>query len=533
MRKDEIPSIIKHNDVEKRDYQIDIFKKIKVNNSLVVLPTGLGKTLIGVYLLGEKLEKGIKTIFMAPTKPLCEQHRDLVSNVTNIEEDKLKLITGELFTPDERKEIWDQNYEVYFATPQVVNNDLKYVNLSVIGLMIFDEAHRASGDYAYVEIAKACKERAQFLGLTASPATSFDDLVEVCANLYIEKIEVRKEDSDDVKPFVSDKMIRWIKIEKSEEIKMIEGKLDDVLENFLTDLKKYSKRLRMKDFDNIGKSVLIDLQENLQTRIKKKNSPGYLYHALSLAAATIKLMHLKELILTQGIDSAHSYFLKLKEEDSRASKYIRKKDKFDEVGEKLLDLKTMPIDINKKLDRLKNILRDELGEGKAMIFAQYRDTVDHLVKELKGFEEVNPARLVGQSENADREGMSQDEQKRVIEKFENEDINVLVSTSIGEEGLDIPSNELVIFYEPVPSAIRYIQRKGRTGRNNMPGKVYVLLTVDSKDEIYQWKSYNEERKMFDHVYQLKERLEKSQEPKKKIQSLRKKIVSEQKKLMNF
>lgn len=528
-----LPLNIDKEKVEEREYQIDIFNNIKNENSLVVIPTGLGKTIIATFLIGEKLDKGKKSLFMAPTKPLCEQHKQLVSDITKVEENKLKLITGELFTPEERKNIWYEDHDVYFATPQVVNNDLRHVPLNSLGLMIFDEAHRASGDYAYVEIAKACKNQVDFLGLTASPATSFDDLVEICANLSIENIEARKENSEDVKPYVSDKKIEWVEIEKSEEIKKIEEKLDSILKGLIDELRKYVKEIDMAEYEYVGKSTLIDVQEKLQNKLKRKNSPGYLFHAVSLTSASIKVTHWKELILSQGLDSAYNYFLKLKEDDSRAAKYVRKKEEFDEVGEKLLDLKTMPIDVNKKLDKLKEIFQAELNQGKAMVFAHYRDTVDYLVDELKRIEGLFPTRLVGQSDKKEKKGMSQNEQKEMIEEFEEGEKNVLISTSIGEEGLDIPSNELVVFYEPVPSAIRYIQRKGRTGRDNMPGKVYVLFTSNSKDEIYQWKSYHEEKKMYHHVEELKEKLEKTQEPDELLKSLLNEQVSEQSSLKNY
>jgi ERCC4-related helicase len=54
--------------------------------------------------------------------------------------------------------------------------------------------------------------------------------------------------------------------------------------------------------------------------------------------------------------------------------------------------------------------------------------------------------------------MSQEEQSAVLESFRNGEFDVLVATSIAEEGLDIPEVDLVVFYEPIPSEIRYIQR---------------------------------------------------------------------------
>ncbi|MFW5953111.1 MAG: helicase-related protein [Candidatus Natronoplasma sp.] len=527
-----IPSYIESDKLEKRAYQVKIFEDIKEKNSLVVLPTGLGKTIIAVFLICWKLDKNKKALMMAPTRPLCKQHLDFILETTSLAENDVELLTGELYSPRERKEIWGGKTKVFIATPQTVNNDLHEVPIDYIDLMVFDEVHRATGDYAYVEIAKACKEKMQFLGLTASPGSSYEQLVEVCANLEIENIEVRREVDDDVEPYVSEKMIDWIEIEKSEELEALEKWSNSILKDFIDELSDYTKQARNLSPGKIGKSVLIDIQENLKKRIDQENK-GYLFHALSLASASIKISHLKELILTQGIDAAYSYHLKLLDDESRAAKYITKRDEFDRLGEKLMDLKAMPVEINPKLNETKRILREKRKSGNAIVFAQYRDTVDYLVEELERVKGIFPSRLVGQTDRELNEGMSQDEQGNVLEDFRDGKTNVLVSTSIGEEGLDIPSTEMVIFYEAVPSAIRSIQRKGRTGRDGNIGRIYVLLTEDSKDEAFYWKSRQEEKKMYDHVYRLKRELEESDDPKSKIRSLKMNSHSCQNKLEDF
>jgi len=514
-----MPSFIEKNELEKREYQLKIFENVKGKDSLVILPTGLGKTIIALFLICWKLEQDKKALMMAPTRPLCRQHLDFLLDNTSLGENDVELLTGELYSPYERNEIWNGKARVFLATPQTVNNDLHEIPVSSIDLMVFDEVHRATGDYAYVELARACREKMQFLGLTASLGSSYDKLLEVCSNLEIENIEVREETDEDVKPYSSEKMIEWTEIEKSEDIEVMENWSNSILEDFIEQLSDYTKQARNLNVGEIGKSVLIDIQENLQKRINQENK-GYLFHALSLVSASIKITHLKELILTQGIDAAHTYYLKLLEDESRAAKYITKKDEFDRLGEKLMDLKAMPVDINPKLNKAKSLLKNKSKDGNAIVFAQYRDTVDYLVEELQRVEGVFPSPLVGQSDKGSTEGMSQDEQEEVLEDFRDGKTNVLVSTSIGEEGLDIPTTELVIFYEAVPSAIRYIQRKGRTGRDGNIGKVHVLLTEDSKDEAFYWKSRHEEKKMYDHVYKLKRKLEESDDPKSKIRSMR-------------
>jgi len=514
----DIPSLIKKNALEEREYQVKIFENVKEKDSLVILPTGLGKTIIALFLICWKLKQDKKALMMAPTRPLCRQHLDFLLDSTSLKEKDVELLTGELYSPEKRKEIWKGEAKVFLATPQTVNNDLHEIPVSSIDLMVFDEVHRATGEYAYVELARACREKMQFLGLTASPGSSYDKLVEVCANLEIENIEVRKETDDDVESYSSEKMIEWTEIEKSEEIEVMENWSNSILEDFIEELSGYTKQARNLNVGEIGKSTLIDIQENLQKRINQENK-GYLFHSLSLVSASIKISHLKEMLLTQGVDAAHSYYLKLLDDESRAAKYLNKKDEFDRLGEKLMDLKAMPVEINPKLNKAKSLLRDKSNDGNAIVFAQYRDTVDYLVEELRRVEGIFPSSLVGQSDKGTTEGMNQDEQEKVLEDFRDGKTNVLVSTSIGEEGLDIPTTELVIFYEAVPSAIRYIQRKGRTGRDGNIGKVHVLFTEDSKDEAFYWKSRYGEKKMYDHVYKLKKELDKSDDPKSKILSL--------------
>ena len=104
--------------------------------------------------------------------------------------------------------------------------------------------------------------------------------------------------------------------------------------------------------------------------------------------------------------------------------------------------------------------------------------------------------------------------------FKEGKINVLVATSIGEEGLDIPEVNAVIFYEPVPSAIRKIQRQGRTARL-MPGKLVILITRKTRDESYHYASLAKERKMHGILRDLSENFRK-----KSSKNIRQKGINE-------
>lgn len=507
---------IKPFKIVKREYQINIFNSIKDKNSLVVLPTGLGKTVIAIMVIAYKVNFG-KVIFLAPTKPLCEQHYSNIKEIVSI--DGIFLITGEKTKKEKRKEIYNMA-RIIVATPQTIKNDFDIIDFSKFSLAIFDEVHRCVGNYAYVDIAKKCLEyKVQTLGLTASPGSDYSKLKEVIEALGIENIEVRTEDDADVKPYIAERKIRWKIIEMPREIKEIEAKINEIIVDFLIELNKYIKiKISPK---RITKKMLIELQERFQRRIGEK---GSIYNAISLTSALIKIYHLKEMLTSQGIDAAKNYITKLEKDFSRAGRKIRGHDRYKDIRQEIMKASQE----NPKLEIARNIIRKhfmEREDARAIVFAEYRDTIEVLVKELNKIEGIKATKFIGQAKGS-TDGMSQEEQKNVIKLFKSGFYNVLVSTSIGEEGIDIPSTSLVLFYEPVPSAIRHIQRRGRTARGGMPGEVYILIMKGSRDEAYYWSSKRKEKKMLYQIKRLKEmikgkrkekeREEEKEEEKKKI-----------------
>ena len=145
-----------------------------------------------------------------------------------------------------------------------------------------------------------------------------------------------------------------------------------------------------------------------------------------------------------------------------------------------------------KIGKICSVVNQQIVEkpdSKIIIFANYRDTVREIVSTLKGIEGVKPVEFVGQ-----KEGVTQKKQVQTLNEFRLDVHNVLVCTSIGEEGLDIPSMDLAVFYEPAPSEIRTIQRRGRVGRQKA-GKVIILITRGTRDEAYYWSAHHKERQM--------------------------------------
>src|SRR6056297_247617 len=130
--------------IEPREYQTKIFESCKENNCLVVLPTGLGKTLVALMLTIHRSLKypGEKIVFLAPTRPLAEQHLEFFRKHLPELFGDMQLFTGQV-KAEKRKKIW-QTADIIFSTPQCVANDLRkgMYDLNEVSLLIEDEAHR-------------------------------------------------------------------------------------------------------------------------------------------------------------------------------------------------------------------------------------------------------------------------------------------------------------------------------------------------------------------------------------------------------
>lgn len=90
---------------------------------------------------------------------------------------------------------------------------------------------------------------------------------------------------------------------------------------------------------------------------------------------------------------------------------------------------------------------------------------------------MRATRFVGQGDGkkAGDKGLKQKDQKQAIADFKEGKFNIMVSTSVGEEGLDIGEVDFIILYDMPQQSIKQIQRIGRTGRKR-DGIVHVLMT---------------------------------------------------------
>jgi Fanconi anemia group M protein len=499
--------------IQPREYQQKIFETAKENNTLVVLPTGLGKTLIALLLAIERKKSFplSKVVFLAPTRPLIEQHFNYFKKYLPELFAEMELFTGQV-EAEKRKKIW-QTAEIIFSTPQCVANDLEngLYDLKDVSLLVIDEAHRCLKNYDYTKVVKTYKEQAQnqrILGLTASPGHEPDKIRQICKHLDIEEIELRTRDSEDVRPYLQKLDFEKVEVPFPSEMMEIRALLKKIFDQKAEKIKNMFPNLTP-----VNKITLLKLQGSLASQMSGRN-----FHAMigmSLTAQAIKIAHALELLETQTLSGLKEYLINLKkqatEKKTKAAQSLVKSPEFAlafTLLEKLLQ-KEME---HPKIEELAVLMENEIKaapKAKFIVFAQFRDTLATIMKRLSKIPTIKPSIFIGQakkSSSAGISGMSQKEQRTIIEKFKAGEINSLICTSIGEEGLDLPEVNAVIFYEPIPSAIRKIQRQGRTARL-APGKLIILVTKDTRDVIHHYASSARERKMHKTIDMVKKELQ--------------------------
>ena len=499
-----------------RLYQETIFATAINHNVLTVLPTGMGKTALAMMRAAYRMHQypDSKVLILTPTRPLCQQHYDTLIRHLDIDPTQIVFFTGHI-KPEKREELW-KFARVIISTPQGLTNDIisAKIKLADVSLLVFDECHRATGDYDYVWLAKQYNKTAshpRILGLTASPGSDLEQIGEICKNLYIEEIEVRTEDDPDVKPYIQDVKISWLKVELPEEFLLIRKFLDECFRSKLQEMKKLGY-LNAAQIQHASKTELLGVQANLHAQIAQGDRTMELMKSVSLAAEAMKIHHALELIETQGIQQLLAYIERI-EAESLTSKVKAVQNLVRDINFRSALIKTRALSEKNtehpKLYMLKRLVKQEIDEKKEVkiiIFTQYRDTavkIKQILDELELYG-ITSKIFVGQQKKRET-GLSQKEQSAMLDQFRNSEFNVIIMTSVGEEGLDIPQVDLVVFYEPVPSAIRTIQRKGRTGRQDS-GRVIVLMTKNTRDEAYRWSAHHKELRMYRTLADLKKKL---------------------------
>lgn len=503
--------LIKSNAIEARLYQqvlaADVLKK---GNTMIVAPTALGKTIVATLVAADRLEKvkNSKILVLAPSKPLAIQHESTFKEFLTV---PCSSITGAVKT-DERVKRWEES-QIICATPQTVESDLlkgRY-SLKDVSLVVFDECHHGVGSYSYVYLASRYVKESKFnliLGLTASPGSDKEKIKEVCDNLYIQSIVVKTEEDNDVRPYFNPVAIDWVRVKMSSELEKIKTHVDKAL------------KIRLKGLKNMGvirtvsvnKLDILKARGRVQSAIARSVNPKKeCFQAISILSAVINIQHSQELIETQGVITFNKYVARLRKKKTKAAKSLIQDPNFGKAIYLAREAEKHGLE-HPKLKKVTDIIKKELGQNgqtklqsdryvkdadqkssKIMVFTQYRDSLEMIHQKLEK-EGIKSAKFFGQASRDGEKGLTQKEQKEIIKAFKIGEYDVLLSTSVAEEGIDIPAVDLVILYEPVPSEVRMIQRRGRTGRKRS-GRVKVLITNGTRDEGYYWASVNKERRM--------------------------------------
>ena len=482
--------LIRPESAEARIYQQVLAADVLKNgNTMIVAPTALGKTIIAILVAADRLEKlkGSKILILAPSKPLTIQHEENFKHFLNV---PCASITGAVKTSDREKR-WRES-QVICATPQTVESDLlnERYTLEDVSLVVFDECHHAVGSYSYVYLASRYVKECQnhlILGLTASPGHDKSKIKEVCENLFIQDITIKTEEDPDVKPYFNPINIDWIKVEMGPQLE----KIRDLVSKALNVRLKGLKDLGIINTVSVNKRDILKARSKVQRRIGQSvNPPKECFQAISILSAVINLQHALSLLETQGVAPFNDYVGRLRKKTTRAAKNILLDPNFskavylakeaEEYGlehpkmKKLIELLKLELGMDGQT-RLKSLRQDgsDKDSPKIIVFTQFRDTLD-MIHERCEKEGIKSVRFYGQGTSDGKKGLTQKEQKNIIKSFK--------------------TGNLVILYEPVPSEIRMIQRRGRTGRKSS-GRMKVLITKKTIDEAYYWTSVRRESRM--------------------------------------
>ncbi len=482
-------------------FQIDLARIGLTEDLLVVLPTGLGKTVIAALVAAEVLRRSEgKVLVLAPTRPLVQQHAESFSSW--LVPLRIARFTGTVRRPV-REGSWE-TADLVFATPEIVQNDLlagRY-RLTDVALVVFDEGHHAVGKYAYVPVAAAYRaERpldGRVLALTASPGGKDERIEEVVGALGVARIEARTRDDPGVAEFVQPVEIEYRWVELTPTARRIQEALAAASRDEARRLQKMGY-LRKKPIASLTVKDLLALRAEIFARpgpMVRRFGP--LFHQLVL----LHLHHAQERLETQGIEPFLQYVERVaaKPKLARGDAAFLKRPEVVEARRTAEAFRSSSREpSHPKLDALVELVRETLARTsdhptRILVFAQYRDTIQGIqsLLEQQGW---TVGRFVGQAtRDPEDKGMNQKDQARILTGFREGRFPILVASSVAEEGLDVPDVDLVVFFESVPSEIRAIQRRGRTGRTSL-GRVVLLLTRETRDVQHQAAEVRREKAM--------------------------------------
>ena len=468
--------------VQARSYQLQAVDDAMAGSMLLVLPTAAGKTAVAWMSIAERIERaGGWALVIAPTVALSNQHLENILPILSKAQELNPIVLSGQQTASKRPELWKSS-QLVFATPQVVRNDVRNESLSLrdCSLLVVDEAHHCTGEHAMAEVAEmyiSQSENPLILATTASPGSRREQIQEICRRLEIKKIHLRTREDPMLAEFLSDLEVEEVMVDVPEEIGNLVAPFS-IWQEGIVERERRSGRYVMPGA--VNQAGLSNAMERAQEAIKRGDSSGF--RSSSQIATAMRLHHLINHLLCQGIAASRHFLRRMEDEGgkSKSSKDFLRDPRIRSLVSKLGEME----EIHSKVGAVRRLVRERIRRdngSRVIVFANYRDTVEALDGALSELEGVSATQFIGQSSRSGSGGLTPKQQIARLSEFKSGDSNVLVATSVGEEGLDIPSADLVIFYEPISSEIRTIQRRGRTGRRRQ-GDVIVLIAEGTRDE---------------------------------------------------
>ncbi|RDX61299.1 DEAD-box ATP-dependent RNA helicase FANCM, partial [Mucuna pruriens] len=512
-----------------RDYQFDITQSALFSNTLVALPTGLGKTLIAAVVMYNYFRwfpQG-KIVFAAPSRPLVMQQIEACHNIVGIPQELTVDMTGQL-SPPKRARFW-KTKRVFFVTPQVLEKDIHSGTCLVKYLvcLVIDEAHRAMGNYAYCEAVRelmAVPVQLRILALTATPGSKQQTVQSVIDNLHISRLEYRSETDHDVISYVHNRQIELIQVAMGPDAVEINNKFMEVIRPIVARLTN-SGVIQNRDYRTLSPCQLLEIREKFRQQPRQDLSHVNYEDVEGYFGVLITLYYIHKLLSSHGIRPAYE-MLERKLKQGYFAKFMSKNEVILK-GKQLMQQSLSHGASSPKLSKMLEVLLEHFKtndpqNSRVIIFSNYRESVRDIMDALGDIGEfIRATEFIGQSSDTKMpflewdtsiprkyfslprmltqdllllpiitgktmKGQSQKVQQAVLKKFRSGAYNVIVATSIGEEGLDIMEVDLVISFDANISPLRMIQRMGRTGRKHdgriphvlKPEVQYVELSIE-------------------------------------------------------
>ncbi|KAL7409448.1 P-loop containing nucleoside triphosphate hydrolase protein, partial [Mrakia frigida] len=491
-----------------RDYQLSIVSKCLYQNTLVALPTGLGKTFIaGVMMLNySRWFPTGKIIFIAPTRPLVSQQAQAFPETCGFLNSKVTTLMGGV-NPAKRQAEYPKK-TVFFMTAQTLANDISkgLLDAKEIILLVVDEAHKATGNQAYCQVVSLIQARNhnfRILALTATPSGKVEGVQALIDSLHISHIEIRDEGSIDIVKYVHKKHTELILVKMTPNIIQLK---DMMVELMMPMMKPLIQNGILRDNENDPSLIHCFRLHSLRNDLQRKKNFRWNSCLMQLEGFARALGYLLEHSVNMFSSSLTNALTK---KDSATSKNKQ----INEILRTVEDMKTVGGFVaHAKMDRTKGLLLEhfaerEEGDGKGdldpastrvMVFCSFRECVNELVGCLNEEAPLLKAKaFVGQSKDTSgKAGLTQKAQIQIIKDFKEGKFNILVATQIGEEGLDIGAVDKIICYDAQKSSIRMLQRVGRTGRKR-DGAITVLMG-EGREE----KSWDSAKESYESVQDL-------------------------------